>query len=85
MSKIEYEERKNSFEFSSGLNMKKKSLESSQEETPKEFRVSPHRDKSGKKKKKEKKEKRDRSRSNSVQGEFAISPTRSKDAKLAKM
>ena len=76
VSKVEYEERKNSFEFSSGLNMKKKSLESAQEETPREFRVSPHRDKSGKKKKKDKKEKRDRSRSNSVQGEFATSPTR---------
>ena len=75
LSKVSYEERSESFEFSSGLNIKpKKETIESQEEMPKEFRMSPHRDKSSKKKrdkteKKEKKEKREkreeRSRSHS--------------------
>ena len=63
MSKISYEERAESFEFSSGLNIKpKKETIESQEDMPKEFRISPHRDKSSKKKrdKTEKKEKKDK-------------------------
>ena len=75
LSKVSYQERSESFEFSSGLNIKPKKKETiesqeempkefrvSQEEMPKEFKVSPTRDKSSKKKrdKTEKKERKEK-------------------------